>query len=143
MRQKPFARQHHHAVRVTEVEYTTATQEKRIVLSAIKSTLLFDQRRPNLRNGSWKRNREEEAVGTRQGAFQEAYRGDSEVYGHPYRRAGVSSTWSKSKLTRLLTKCRVGRSVSDLVNDVRHCLEPDTAIRLKERRANKLKVRHT
>ncbi|CAN9095912.1 hypothetical protein GT037_000224 [Alternaria burnsii] len=33
----------------------------------------------------------------------------------------------------------VGRSVSDLVNDVRHCLEPDTAIRLKERRANKLK----
>ncbi|KAA8615493.1 Brix multi-domain protein [Pyrenophora tritici-repentis] len=33
----------------------------------------------------------------------------------------------------------VGKSVSDLVNDVRHCLEPDTAIRLKERRANKLK----
>ena len=40
-------------------------------------------------------------------------------------------------------RSRVGRSVSDLVNDVRHCLEPDTAIRLKERRANKLKVRHT
>ncbi|EUC49230.1 hypothetical protein COCMIDRAFT_85169 [Bipolaris oryzae ATCC 44560] len=33
----------------------------------------------------------------------------------------------------------VGKSISDLVNDVRHCLEPDTAIRLKERRANKLK----
>ncbi|XP_014557049.1 hypothetical protein COCVIDRAFT_26275 [Bipolaris victoriae FI3] len=33
----------------------------------------------------------------------------------------------------------VGKSISDLVNDARHCLEPDTAIRLKERRANKLK----
>jgi ribosome biogenesis protein SSF1/2 len=33
----------------------------------------------------------------------------------------------------------VGKSVSQLVQDVRHCLEPDTAVRLKERRANKLK----
>jgi ribosome biogenesis protein SSF1/2 len=33
----------------------------------------------------------------------------------------------------------VGASVSQLVQDVRHCLEPDTAVRLKERRANKLK----
>ncbi|KAF1936382.1 Brix-domain-containing protein [Clathrospora elynae] len=33
----------------------------------------------------------------------------------------------------------VGSSVSQLVHDLRHVLEPDTAIRLKERRANKLK----
>ncbi|KAF1842223.1 Brix-domain-containing protein [Cucurbitaria berberidis CBS 394.84] len=33
----------------------------------------------------------------------------------------------------------VGSSVSQLVQDVRHVMEPDTAVRLKERRANKLK----
>jgi ribosome biogenesis protein SSF1/2 len=33
----------------------------------------------------------------------------------------------------------VGSAVSQLVQDVRHVLEPDTAVRLKERRANKLK----
>ncbi|KAF2202353.1 Brix-domain-containing protein [Delitschia confertaspora ATCC 74209] len=33
----------------------------------------------------------------------------------------------------------VGASVSQLVQDVRHVMEPDTAIRLKERRANKLR----
>ncbi|OAL49686.1 Brix-domain-containing protein [Pyrenochaeta sp. DS3sAY3a] len=33
----------------------------------------------------------------------------------------------------------VGGSVSQLVQDVRHVMEPDTAVRLKERRANKLK----
>ncbi|KAH8704465.1 Brix domain-containing protein [Phaeosphaeriaceae sp. PMI808] len=33
----------------------------------------------------------------------------------------------------------VGGSVSQLVQDVRHVMEPDTAVRLKERRANKLR----
>ncbi|KAL5114282.1 rRNA-binding ribosome biosynthesis protein [Pleosporales sp. CAS-2024a] len=33
----------------------------------------------------------------------------------------------------------VGSSVSQLVHDVRHVMEPDTAVRLKERRANKLR----
>ncbi|KAF3048802.1 hypothetical protein E8E11_001998 [Didymella keratinophila] len=33
----------------------------------------------------------------------------------------------------------VGGAVSQLVQDVRHVMEPDTAVRLKERRANKLK----
>ncbi|KAF2280245.1 Brix-domain-containing protein [Westerdykella ornata] len=33
----------------------------------------------------------------------------------------------------------VGTSVSQLVMDVRHVMEPDTAVRLKERRANKLR----
>lgn len=33
----------------------------------------------------------------------------------------------------------VGSSVSQLVQDVRHVMEPDTAVRLKERRANKLR----
>jgi ribosome biogenesis protein SSF1/2 len=33
----------------------------------------------------------------------------------------------------------VGSSVSQLVTDVRHVMEPETAVRLKERRANKLK----
>jgi ribosome biogenesis protein SSF1/2 len=33
----------------------------------------------------------------------------------------------------------VGASVTQLVQDVRHVMEPDTAVRLKERRANKLR----
>ncbi|KAF2747967.1 Brix-domain-containing protein [Sporormia fimetaria CBS 119925] len=33
----------------------------------------------------------------------------------------------------------VGTSVTQLVTDVRHVMEPDTAVRLKERRANKLR----
>ncbi|ORX98773.1 Brix domain-domain-containing protein [Clohesyomyces aquaticus] len=33
----------------------------------------------------------------------------------------------------------VGASVTQLVKDVRHVMEPDTAVRLKERRANKLR----
>lgn len=33
----------------------------------------------------------------------------------------------------------IGSSVSQLVQDVRHVMEPDTAVRLKERRANKLR----
>jgi ribosome biogenesis protein SSF1/2 len=49
-----------------------------------------------------------------------------------------SSDQPKSMVIRIGAQ-DVGASVSQLVQDVRHCLEPDTAIRLKERRANKLK----